>query len=235
MNPIAPRILFEDNHLIILNKLPSELVQGDKTGDKSLLETVRDYIRSTYDKQGNVFTGLVHRIDRPVSGAVVFAKTGKALARMNELVKVRDFDKTYLAIVKQKPPKTSDELTHFLIKNEKQNKSYVGLSTANNAKKAQLAYKLIAQSDRFFLLEVKLLTGRHHQIRAQLSAIGCPIRGDLKYGSDRPNPDGSISLHARRLVFTHPVKKAIMDILAPLPAEMPWNLFTGILDKNQLV
>jgi len=150
VNPIAPRILFEDNHLIILNKLPSELVQGDKTGDKSLLETVRDYIRSTYDKQGNVFTGLVHRIDRPVSGAVVFAKTGKALARMNELVKVRDFDKTYLAIVKQKPPKTSDELTHFLIKNEKQNKSYVGLSTANNAKKAQLAYKLIAQSDRFF-------------------------------------------------------------------------------------
>lgn len=229
MNPIAPRILFEDNHLIILNKLPSELVQGDKTGDKSLLESVRDYIRSTYDKQGNVFTGLVHRIDRPVSGAVVFAKTGKALARMNELVKVRDFDKTYLAIVRQKPPKTSEELTHYLVKNEKQNKSYVSLPILNAAKEARLTYKLIGQSDRFFLLEIALFTGRHHQIRAQLSAIGCPIRGDLKYGYDRPNPDGSISLHARRLVFIHPVKKTLIDILAPLPAEMPWNLFSGNL------
>lgn len=207
MNPIAPRILFEDNHLIILNKLPSELVQGDKTGDESLLELVREYIRSTYNKPGNVFTGLVHRIDRPVSGAVVFAKTGKALARMNELVKVRDFDKTYLAIVRQKPPKTSEELTHYLVKNEKQNKSYVSLPTVNAAKEARLAYKLIGQSDRFLLLEIALFTGRHHQIRAQLSAIGCPIRGDLKYGYDRPNPDGSISLHARRLVFIHPVKK----------------------------
>ncbi len=229
MNPIAPRILFEDNHLIILNKLPSELVQGDKTGDESLLELVREYIRSTYNKPGNVFTGLVHRIDRPVSGAVVFAKTGKALARMNELVKVRDFDKTYLAIVRQKPPKTSEELTHYLVKNEKQNKSYVSLPTVNAAKEARLAYKLIGQSDRFLLLEIALFTGRHHQIRAQLSAIGCPIRGDLKYGYDRPNPDGSISLHARRLVFIHPVKKTLIDILAPLPAEMPWNLFSGNL------
>lgn len=229
MNPIAPRILFEDNHLIILNKLPSELVQGDKTGDESLLEKVREYIRSTYNKPGNVFTGLVHRIDRPVSGAVVFAKTGKALARMNELVKVRDFDKTYFAIVRQKPPKTSEELTHYLVKNEKQNKSYVSLPTVNAAKEARLAYKLIGQSDRFFLLEIALFTGRHHQIRAQLSAIGCPIRGDLKYGYDRPNPDGSISLHARRLVFTHPVKKTLIDIVAPLPAEMPWNLFSGNL------
>lgn len=229
MNPIAPRILFEDNHLIILNKLPSELVQGDKTGDESLLEKVREYIRSTYNKPGNVFTGLVHRIDRPVSGAVVFAKTGKALARMNELVKVRDFDKTYLAIVRQKPPKTSEELTHYLVKNEKQNKSYVSLPILNAAKEARLTYKLIGQSDRFFLLEIALFTGRHHQIRAQLSAIGCPIRGDLKYGYDRPNPDGSISLHARRLVFTHPVKKILIDIVAPLPAEMPWNLFSGNL------
>ncbi len=232
MKPITQRILFEDNHLIILNKLPSELVQGDKTGDESLLESVREYIRTTYSKPGNVFTGLVHRIDRPVSGAVVFAKTGKALSRMNELVKARDFDKTYLAIVKQKPPKTSEELIHYLKKNEKQNKSFVSLATDKVAKEARLAYKLIGQSDRFFLLQIDLFTGRHHQIRAQLSAIGCPIRGDLKYGYDRPNPDGSISLHAHRVVFTHPVKKTRIDIVAPLPAEMPWKLFSDNIDQT---
>ncbi len=224
-------ILYEDNHLIVLNKQPSVLVQGDKTGDTSLLEMVMEHIRVEYKKPGNVFTGLVHRIDRPVSGIVVFAKTGKALARMNALVKEREFHKTYLAIVANPPPKPEDELEHYLLKNERQNKSYCTAPDKTGAKPARLAYKLLGRSERFYLLQIKLFTGRHHQIRAQLAAIGCPIRGDMKYGYPRPNPDGSINLHAWKLSFKHPVQQLPVNIVAPLPDEMPWNLFTPLLDE----
>ncbi len=228
MSDLTERILYEDNHLIIINKKASEIVQGDKTGDISLLETVREYVRVTYNKTGNVFTGLVHRLDRPVSGAVVFAKTGKSLTRMNQLVKERSVEKKYLAIVQNRPPLDKDELTHFLVKNEKQNKSYVRRPDDKAAKPAKLAYKVLAKSERFYILEIMLHTGRHHQIRAQLASIGSPIRGDVKYGYARPNTDGSINLHAWKLHFIHPVKQTPIDIVAPLPDEKPWNLFKEI-------
>lgn len=223
--PIEERILFEDNHLIIVNKLPSEIVQGDKTGDVCLLDDVKSYIKDTYNKPGNVFAGLVHRIDRPVSGAVIFAKTSKALSRMTVKVKERQFSKTYLAIVKNKPPKDADELSHYMVKNESQNKSYIVSSSAKGAKLAQLRYRVIGVSDSYYLLEIELITGRHHQIRAQLAHIGCPIKGDLKYGFPRSNPDASISLHAYRLEFEHPTTKTPIIVTAPKPVGSPWNFF----------
>ncbi|MBE6336733.1 MAG: RNA pseudouridine synthase [Lentimicrobiaceae bacterium] len=223
--PIEERILFEDNHLIIVNKLPSEIVQGDKTGDVCLLDDVKSYIKDKYNKPGNVYAGLVHRIDRPVSGAVIFAKTSKALSRMTVKVKERQFSKTYLAIVKNKPPKDADELSHYMVKNESQNKSYIVSSSAKGAKLAQLRYRVIGASDSYYLLEIELITGRHHQIRAQLAHIGCPIKGDLKYGFPRSNPDASISLHAYRLKFEHPTTKTPIIVTAPKPVGSPWNFF----------
>jgi len=224
---IKSRILFEDNHLIIVNKLPSEIVQGDKTGDETLLDTVKQYIKEKYNKPGDVFLGLAHRIDRPVSGAVIFAKTSKALTRMNEQIKNREIQKIYWAIVKNRPNPEEGKLTHWLIKNPKTNKSTAHDAEKEGAKKAELIYKLIDQSKDFHLLEIELLTGRHHQIRAQLSKIGCTIKGDLKYGSARSNKDTSISLHARQLIFTHPVSKAKMNIKANPPQDPLWGYFLG--------
>jgi len=197
VTPISDRILYQDNHLIIVNKLPSEIVQGDKTGDVPLSETVRAYIKEEFQKPGNVFTGVIHRIDRPTSGAVVFAKTSKALSRMNELVKERGMKKIYWAIVKNVPNEPQAEIIHYLVRNNKKNKSTAYDKPLPNSKEAVLNYKVIGKSDNYYLLEIDLKTGRHHQIRAQLAAIGCPIKGDLKYGFPRSNKDASISLHAR--------------------------------------
>ena len=189
-------VLYEDNHIIIVNKAPGEIVQGDKTGDTPLSETVKEWIKDKYDKPGNVFLGVVHRLDRPVSGAVIFAKTSKALARLNEMLREGKISKTYWAITRNTPPKESDLLTHYITSTERNNKSYASVAPRNGAKEARLEYRLISRSDNYNLLEVRLLTGRKHQIRVQLSSIGCPIKGDLKYGDKRSNPDGSISLHA---------------------------------------
>lgn len=225
MPDIEQRILFEDNHILIVNKLPSEIVQGDKTGDVSLLDDVKSYIKVKYNKPGDVFAGLVHRIDRPVSGAVVFAKTSKALSRLTVMIKDRDFAKNYLAIVKNRPKLDEGLLENYLLKNEEKNKSFIVRSDQKGAKLARLNYRLIASSDNFHLLEIELLTGRHHQIRAQLSAIGCPIKGDLKYGYDRSNVDGSICLHAWKISFEHPVRKEMIHIKAHAPKGVPWKLF----------
>lgn len=222
---IEDRILYEDNHLIIINKEPSEIVQGDKTGDVCLLDDVKAYIKVKCNKPGDVFLGLVHRIDRPVSGAVIFARTSKALSRMTVKIKNREFSKTYVAIVKNKPPKESDELEDFIIKNEAQNKSYIVSPETKGAKVAKLRYRVIGHSENFYLLEIELITGRHHQIRCQLAHIGCPIKGDLKYGYPRSNPDGSICLHAKNVSFEHPTLKTQINISAPLPKGMPWDAF----------
>lgn len=218
-------ILYEDNHIIIVNKSPREIVQGDKTGDKPLVDMVKDYLKEKYHKPGNVFCGVVHRLDRPTSGIVVFAKTSKALARLNEMFKKGEVDKTYWAIVKDLPPQDEGTLVHFLIKNQKNNKSVAYDTEKPRSKKAVLHYKLIGRSQRYYLLEVKLETGRHHQIRCQLAKIGLPIRGDLKYGAQRSNPDGSISLHARNISFVHPVSKKMIDITAPVPDDPLWKAF----------
>ena len=222
---IEDRILYEDNHLIIINKEPSEIVQGDKTGDVCLLDDVKAYIKVKCNKPGDVFLGLVHRIDRPVSGAVIFARTSKALSRMTVKIKNREFSKTYVAIVKNKPQKESDELEDFIIKNEAQNKSYIVSPETKGAKVAKLRYRVIGHSENFYLLEIELITGRHHQIRCQLAHIGCPIKGDLKYGYPRSNPDGSICLHAKNVSFEHPTLKTQINISAPLPKGMPWDAF----------
>jgi 23S rRNA pseudouridine1911/1915/1917 synthase len=224
--PLSDRILYEDNHLIAVNKLPSEIVQGDKTGDVPLSEDVKQYIKQKYYKPGNVYLGVIHRIDRPASGVVVFARTGKALTRMNELVKERRIEKKYWAIVKNQPENDEGELRNFLLKNEKKNKSFVVDSKKEGAKEAILTYCLINESRDYKLLEINLLTGRHHQIRAQLLAIGCPIKGDLKYGFDRSNKDASISLHARSVSFIHPVSKQQINILAEPPNDTLWNYFS---------
>jgi 23S rRNA pseudouridine1911/1915/1917 synthase len=216
-------VLYEDNHLIIVNKAPSEIVQGDKTGDKPLSESIKEYLKEKYHKPGNVFCGVTHRLDRPTSGVVVFAKTSKALSRLNEMFRNGEVDKTYWAIVKNRPPKDEDTLTHYLIKNEKTNKSTAYDSEKPNTKKAILHYKLRAASQKYFLLEVDLETGRHHQIRCQLAKIGCPIKGDLKYGAERSNPDGSISLHARTISFVHPVSKQQIHVVAPVPNDTLWK------------
>lgn len=217
------QILHEDNHLIVVNKRVGDIVQGDKTGDKPLSEVVKEYIKQKYNKPGEVFLGVVHRLDRPTTGIVVFARTSKALARMNELFSNRETQKTYWAIVKNRPSKTEDKLVHFLRRNEKNNTSKAHLKEVPDSKLASLDYKIIKELNNYFALEINLHTGRHHQIRAQLSAIGSPIKGDLKYGFDRSNPDGGIHLHARKLVFTHPVTKEIIIIVAPTPNEVVWN------------
>jgi 23S rRNA pseudouridine1911/1915/1917 synthase len=218
-------ILFEDNHLIVVNKKSGQIVQGDKTGDTPLNELLKDFLKEKYQKPGNVFAGTIHRIDRPVSGLVLFAKTSKALARMNELFQKKEIQKTYWAIVKDKPPKSSDTLIDFLFKNEKQNKSYVARGQRKDALKSELNYKLIKSSDNYHLLEIKPITGRHHQIRVQLAHIGSPIKGDLKYGFDRSNPDGSICLHARQVDFMHPIKDEPLQIIAPVPEDKLWQYF----------
>lgn len=218
-------ILFEDNHLLIYNKQPGDIVQGDKTGDEPLSEQLKGYIKEKYHKPGEVFLGVVHRIDRPVSGTVVFARTSKALSRLNRMLKEGTMQKTYWAVVQQCPPTPSGKLVHYVTRNEKQNKTYVFNEEVPSGKRAELSYTLIAHSDRYYLLEVQLATGRHHQIRAQLAHIGCPIKGDLKYGYPRSNPDGSIHLHARRISFLHPVKNTPVTVEAPPPDEKVWNLF----------
>jgi 23S rRNA pseudouridine1911/1915/1917 synthase len=225
-------VLYEDNHLIIVNKAPSEIVQGDKTGDKPLSELIKEYLKEKYHKPGNVFCGVTHRLDRPTSGVVVFAKTSKALSRLNEMFRNGEVDKTYWAIVKNRPPKDEDTLIHYLIKNEKTNKSTAYDSEKPNTKKAILHYKLIAASQKYFLLEVDLETGRHHQIRCQLAKIGCPIKGDLKYGAERSNPDGSISLHARTISFVHPVSKQQIHVVAPVPDDTLWKTLESSVETN---
>jgi 23S rRNA pseudouridine1911/1915/1917 synthase len=222
---ISDRILFEDNHLIVINKLPSEIVQGDKTGDQPLSDLVKKYIKEKYNKPGEVFLGVVHRIDRPVGGAVIFARTSKALSRMNELIKQRKVKKTYWAIVKNKPPKNEGELIHYLRRDQKKNKSFVYEKKVENSKEAKMTFKVIGKSNDYYLIQVNLITGRHHQIRAQLSKIGSPIKGDLKYGFNRSNKDASISLHARSIEFVHPVKKENITIMANPPEDILWNFF----------
>jgi len=220
---MAVDILYEDNHLIIVNKKPSEIVQGDKTGDAPMSDVIKQFIKKRDNKPGDVFLGVTHRIDRPTSGVVIFAKTSKALARLNQMFQDKAIQKTYWAIVKNEPPKKEDTLTHFLKKNETKNKSFVEPDEKRGGKKSVLNYKIIAKSDNYFLLEIDPKTGRHHQIRAQLSAIKCPIKGDLKYGFDRSNPDGSIHLHARKVSFVHPVSKAPIEVTAPVPQENLWQ------------
>ena len=218
-------VVYEDNHIIVVNKTASEIVQADKTGDTPLSETVKQYLKEKYQKPGNVFLGVTHRLDRPVSGLVIFAKTSKALTRLNEMFRAGEVKKTYWAVVKNAPKESEGELVHFLVRNEKQNKSYAYDKEVPNSKKAVLDYRLIGRSDNYYLLEVELKTGRHHQIRCQLAKMGCPIKGDLKYGSPRSNPDGSICLHARRVRFVHPVSKELIELKAPLPEGNLWKGF----------
>lgn len=217
------QVLYEDNHVIIVNKRAGDIVQGDKTGDIPLSEVVKDYLKEKYNKPGNVYLGVVHRLDRPTTGIVMFAKTSKALPRLNKLFSEKDAKKTYWALVKNAPPKIKDTLIHWLKKNEKNNKSTAHSKEVNDSKKAVLHYKLLKTLNNYYLLEIELETGRHHQIRSQLSSIGSPIKGDLKYGFDRSNPDASIHLHARQLEFIHPVSKEKIDIIAPLPNDPVWN------------
>nr|WP_285901359.1 RNA pseudouridine synthase [Arenibacter sp. TNZ] len=218
--------MYEDNHLIAINKRAGDIVQGDKTGDTPLSEVVKQYIKTKHNKPGNVYLGVAHRLDRPTTGIVVFAKTSKALPRLNKLFAEKDAQKTYWAVVNKMPEKETDTLIHWLKRNTKQNKSYGHKNEVPESKKAILDYKVIKSLDRYFLLEIDLKTGRHHQIRAQLAAIGCAIKGDLKYGSDRSNKDGSIHLHARKLSFIHPVKKEILQLIAPPPEDSVWNACT---------
>ena len=217
------QILHEDNHIIVINKRVGDIVQGDKTGDKPLSEIVKEYIKDKYSKPGDVFLGVVHRLDRPTSGIIVFAKTSKALTRLNESFKNRATQKTYWAVVKNCPPKERDTLHHFLKRNTKNNTSKAHIKEVPESKSATLTYEVIKKLDNYYVLEIDLHTGRHHQIRAQLQAIGCPIKGDLKYGFDRSNPDGGIHLHARKLTFIHPVTKEPLTIIAPTPDEVIWN------------
>lgn len=217
------QVLYEDNHLIIVNKRAGDIVQGDKTGDKPLSDVVKSYLKEKYNKPGNVYLGVAHRLDRPTTGVIAFAKTSKALPRLNKIFAEKDATKTYWALVKQLPPKTEDTLIHWLKKNPKNNKSTAHDNEVTQGKKAILHYKVLKSLDRYHLLEIQLETGRHHQIRSQLSSIGCPIKGDLKYGFDRSNPDASISLHARGLSFVHPVSNKKIEVEAPLPEDPLWN------------
>jgi 23S rRNA pseudouridine1911/1915/1917 synthase len=216
-------VLYEDNHLIVVNKLPGDIVQGDKTGDKPLSEVVKAYIAEKYNKQGAVFLGVVHRLDRPTSGVVLFARTSKALGRMNKLFSERETKKIYWAVVENKPPKQEGKLVHYMKRNPKQNKSYAHEKEVPDSKKAILNYSLVKELNNYYLLEIELETGRHHQIRSQLSAIGCVIKGDLKYGAKRSNKDGSIHLHSRELTFVHPVKKEEIRIVAKPPSDAVWD------------
>ena len=226
------KVLYEDNHVIIVSKSSGEIVQGDKTGDTPLSETVKAYIKETCGKPGNVFLGVVHRLDRPVSGVVLFARTSKALSRLSEMFRTRAVRKTYWAIVTAPPRQEEGTLTHWLTRDEKTNKARAYDREVPNSKQAILDYKLIASSDRYWLLEVELHTGRHHQIRCQLSKMGCPIKGDLKYGAARSNPDGSISLHARRLQFEHPVSKIPIDVTASVPDDKLWQHFQTAVSQT---
>ena len=221
-------VIYEDNHIIVVNKESGEIVQGDKTGDTPLSDCVKDYLKRKYQKPGNVFLGVVHRLDRPVSGLVVFAKTSKALSRLNDMFRKGEVHKTYWAIVKNAPKEPSGRLTHWICRNEKQNKSYAYNSEVSGSKKAVLDYRLLASGDNYHILEIRLLTGRHHQIRCQLSAMGSPIRGDLKYGAQRSNPDGSISLLSRHVEFVHPVSKELVSLDAPLPKDNLWQKILNI-------
>ncbi|MCD4768612.1 MAG: RluA family pseudouridine synthase [Bacteroidales bacterium] len=222
-------ILYEDNHLIAVNKSASDLVQGDKTGDQTLADRIREYIAEKYNKPGEVFLGITHRLDRPVSGAVLFARTSKALERLNRMFREKEIDKYYLAIVKERPPEDEATITHFLKKNEKQNKSYAYDDMVKGSKEASLTYNLLARSEKYYLLGIILHTGRHHQIRCQLARIGCPVKGDLKYGYPRSNGDGGISLHARSIILIHPVKKEKLVITAPAPGNDIWPLFKDFI------
>lgn len=220
-------IIYEDNHLIIVNKSCGEIVQGDRTGDKPLVEMVKDYLKMKYGKPGNVFCGVIHRLDRPVMGLVVFAKTSKALSRMNRLFQEREVRKIYWAITRNKPVEKEGTLTNYIYSVEKNNKSYISSSPENGALKAVLDYRVINESDNYHLIEVELHTGRKHQIRVQLSSIGCPIKGDLKYGYQRSNPDGGISLQAHRIVFVHPISGELIDVTAPVPKENLWEVLAN--------
>lgn len=221
-------VVYEDNHLMVVNKAPGEIVQGDKTGDEPLCETLKRWLKEKYEKPGNVFLGVVHRLDRPVGGLVVFAKTSKALTRLNEMFRKGEVRKTYWALTRNLPPQKQARLVHYITTVEKSNKSYAHDAPCAGAKEAILSYRHIASSDRYHLLEINLETGRKHQIRVQLSAIGCPIKGDLKYGDRRSNPDGSISLIARRIEFTHPVSGKAIDITSSLPADPLWQAFSHL-------
>lgn len=224
-------ILYEDNHIIAVNKSAGEIVQVDKTKDKSLDDLLKEYIKKKYNKPGEVFLGVVHRIDRPVSGVVLFARTSKALTRLNEMFQEKSVEKIYWAVVKEKPPKTEDTLVHYLVRNTKTNKSYCYENEAKGSKQAILHYKLLASSDLYHLLEIRLETGRHHQIRSQLATIGSPIKGDLKYGFPRSNKDGGISLHSRKVRFIHPVRDEELTIEAPLPEDSLWKAFETLVSK----
>ena len=228
MGKEQPEILYEDNHIIIVNKRSSDLVQGDGTGDESLDNIVRSYIKEKYKKPGDVFLGVVHRLDRPVRGCVVYTRTSKALSRLSELFRTRDVKKTYWAIVTDRPPAEEGVLSNWLKKNEQQNKSYVYDKEVKGSKLAELSYLVLARSEKYYLLEVDLRTGRHHQIRAQLAAAKCPIKGDLKYGAPRSNEGGGISLHSRKVTFMHPVKNEEISVVAPLPEDRIWKLFSNV-------
>lgn len=225
-------IIFEDNHLIAVNKKPGEISQEDKTGDSPMGTAIKDYLKEKYNKPGNVYLGVVHRLDRPVSGVIVFARTGKAASRMSNKLRNREIQKTYWALVKNIPPKEEDTLTHYLLKNNHLNRSFVYNETRNDAKEATLHYRVIATLDNYFLLEVKPFTGRHHQIRVQLATIGCPIKGDIKYGFDRTNSDGSIHLHARSIQFSHPVKQQPVSIIADPPADRLWDTCLQLMEQK---
>lgn len=221
------QVIYEDNHIIIVNKQSGEIVQGDKTGDTPLSDIVKAYLKEKYHKPGDVFLGVVHRLDRPVSGVVVFAKTSKALTRLNKMFSGGDVHKTYWAITKNAPKEVEGTLEHWLVRNEKQNKSYAYAKEKPRSKHAVLKYRLLGKTDNYHLIEIELLTGRHHQIRCQLAAMGCPIKGDLKYGAKRSNPDGSISLMSRKVEFVHPVSKETISVEAPVPNDNIWKTIAG--------
>jgi 23S rRNA pseudouridine1911/1915/1917 synthase len=229
------RIVFEDNHLMVVNKLPSEIVQGDKTGDQPLSEKIAEYIRIRDQKPGNAFCGVVHRLDRPVSGLVIFAKTSKGLSRMNEVFRDKEIRKSYLAVVEKAPPEKSGRLTHYLVKNEKLNKSFAYGTDVPGSLKAELEYTLLASSSHYHLLKITLITGRHHQIRCQLSTIGSPIKGDLKYGARRSNEGGFIHLHSYSLSFVHPIKKTEINLKAlPISGDKLWQYFCNLISKEEI-
>ncbi len=225
-------VLYIDNHLAVVNKAPGEIVQGDKTGDTPLVEMMKQWIKETYAKPGNVFCGVVHRLDRPVGGVVVFARTSKGLSRLNQMFRDGKVKKRYWAITRVRPPKDADTLVSYITSVERTNKSYVSATPKEGAKEARLAYRLIGQSDRYYLIEVNLMTGRKHQIRAQLASIGCPIKGDLKYGDKRSNPDGSISLMARHVEFVHPVSGKLIAVDAPIPDDKLWQALAASAEAN---
>lgn len=233
----SPTVIYEDNHLLCVAKRPGEIVQGDKTGDEPMSEALKAWLKEKYQKPGNVYLGVIHRLDRPVGGLVIFAKTSKALSRMNELFRSGEVSKRYWAIVTARPPRLSDTLEQYLVRNEQQNKSYVAPRGADTpgAKLARLSYRLLASGDRYHLVEIELHTGRHHQIRCQLSALGCPIKGDLKYGAPRSNPGGSISLLSRHISLRHPVSKLPLSLTAPVPDERLWHELEAKAEEAGLV